>query len=86
MSSSTVTYTSLYNDSEPGRVFWGADEEPSDGEMSPRNSCFTYSAFRTRDRESSTAGAARQPGPTLGVDLSRQGYETLWITKHTGMR
>ncbi|GJY21122.1 putative reverse transcriptase domain-containing protein [Tanacetum coccineum] len=31
MSSSTVTYTSLYTDSEPGRVFWGADEEPSDG-------------------------------------------------------
>ncbi|GKF93674.1 hypothetical protein Tco_0283374, partial [Tanacetum coccineum] len=25
-----VTYTSLYTDSEPGRVFWGADEELSD--------------------------------------------------------
>ncbi|GKF40904.1 hypothetical protein Tco_0124246, partial [Tanacetum coccineum] len=31
MSSSTVTYTSVYTDTEPGRVFWGADEEPSDG-------------------------------------------------------
>ncbi|GJR55578.1 putative reverse transcriptase domain-containing protein [Tanacetum coccineum] len=31
MSSSTVTYTSVYTDSEPGRVFWGADEESSDG-------------------------------------------------------
>ncbi|GKD45854.1 hypothetical protein Tco_1270499 [Tanacetum coccineum] len=31
MSSSTVTYTSVYIDSDPGRVFWGADEEPSDG-------------------------------------------------------
>ncbi|GJV94350.1 hypothetical protein Tco_1545927 [Tanacetum coccineum] len=31
MSSSTVTYTSVYTDSEPGRVFWVADEEPSDG-------------------------------------------------------
>ncbi|GJT62950.1 hypothetical protein Tco_1006483 [Tanacetum coccineum] len=31
MSSSTVTYTSVYTDSEPGRVFWGADEEPSNG-------------------------------------------------------
>ncbi|GJW84814.1 hypothetical protein Tco_0157959 [Tanacetum coccineum] len=31
MSSSIVTYTSVYTDSEPGRVFWGADEEPSDG-------------------------------------------------------
>ncbi|GKA30625.1 hypothetical protein Tco_0716930, partial [Tanacetum coccineum] len=29
--SSTVTYTSIYIDSEPGRVFWGADEEISDG-------------------------------------------------------
>ncbi|GKB19471.1 putative reverse transcriptase domain-containing protein [Tanacetum coccineum] len=31
MSSSTVSYTYVYTDSEPGRVFWGADEEPSDG-------------------------------------------------------
>ncbi|GJX39505.1 hypothetical protein Tco_0252808 [Tanacetum coccineum] len=30
-SSSTVTYTSIYTDFEPGRVFWGADEELSDG-------------------------------------------------------
>ncbi|GKF27322.1 hypothetical protein Tco_0083216, partial [Tanacetum coccineum] len=28
---STVTYTSVYTDSEPGRVFWGADEELFDG-------------------------------------------------------
>nr|GEX36130.1 hypothetical protein [Tanacetum cinerariifolium] len=28
--SSTVTYTSVYIDSEPGRVFWGADKELSD--------------------------------------------------------
>nr|GFC14996.1 hypothetical protein [Tanacetum cinerariifolium] len=28
----SVTYTSVYTDSEPGRVFWGADEELSDGE------------------------------------------------------
>nr|GEY16601.1 hypothetical protein [Tanacetum cinerariifolium] len=33
--SSAVTYTSVYTDSEPGRVFWGADEELSDG-GSPR--------------------------------------------------
>nr|GEU68370.1 putative reverse transcriptase domain-containing protein [Tanacetum cinerariifolium] len=31
MSSSTVTYTFVYTDFEPGRVFWGADEELSDG-------------------------------------------------------
>nr|GEX47740.1 hypothetical protein [Tanacetum cinerariifolium] len=29
--SSAVTYTSVYIDFEPGRVFWGADEELSDG-------------------------------------------------------
>nr|GEY66260.1 reverse transcriptase domain-containing protein [Tanacetum cinerariifolium] len=28
--SSAFTYTSVYTDSEPGRVFWGADEELSD--------------------------------------------------------
>ncbi|GJV58215.1 hypothetical protein Tco_1459220 [Tanacetum coccineum] len=33
--SSAVTYTSVYTDSEPGRVFWGADEKISD-EGSPR--------------------------------------------------
>ncbi|GJY15107.1 hypothetical protein Tco_0385529 [Tanacetum coccineum] len=30
-----VTYTFIYTDSEPGKVFWGADEEVSDG-GSPR--------------------------------------------------
>ncbi|GJW42250.1 hypothetical protein Tco_0071049 [Tanacetum coccineum] len=40
-SSSTVTYTSVYTDSEPGRVFWGADEELSDG-GSPRVIIYGY--------------------------------------------
>nr|GEU45517.1 reverse transcriptase domain-containing protein [Tanacetum cinerariifolium] len=31
MSSSTVTYTSVYIDSKPERVYWGANEELSDG-------------------------------------------------------
>ncbi|GKE67697.1 hypothetical protein Tco_1521858 [Tanacetum coccineum] len=35
MASSAVTYTFVYTDSEPGRVFWGADEEISNG-GSPR--------------------------------------------------
>ncbi|GKD73365.1 hypothetical protein Tco_1331647, partial [Tanacetum coccineum] len=39
--SSAVTYTSVYTDSEPGRVFWGADEEISDGEV-PRVIVFGY--------------------------------------------
>nr|GFB37380.1 hypothetical protein [Tanacetum cinerariifolium] len=29
--SSAVTYTSVYTDSKSGKVFWGADEELSDG-------------------------------------------------------
>ncbi|GJY57982.1 retrovirus-related pol polyprotein from transposon TNT 1-94 [Tanacetum coccineum] len=40
-SSSTVTYTSVYTDSETGRVFWGADEELSDG-GSPRFIVYGY--------------------------------------------
>ncbi|GJU25968.1 hypothetical protein Tco_1164589 [Tanacetum coccineum] len=40
-STSTVTYTSVYTDFEPGRVFWGADEELSDG-GSPRVIVYGY--------------------------------------------
>ncbi|GJT77934.1 hypothetical protein Tco_1044659 [Tanacetum coccineum] len=39
--SSAVTYTSVYTDSEPGRVFWGADEEISDGGI-PRVIVYGY--------------------------------------------
>ncbi|GJY46552.1 hypothetical protein Tco_0435615 [Tanacetum coccineum] len=39
--SSAVTYTSVYTDSEPGRVFWGADEELSDS-GSPRVIVYRY--------------------------------------------
>nr|GEY43251.1 hypothetical protein [Tanacetum cinerariifolium] len=39
--SSAVTYTSVYTDSEPGRVFWGADEELSNGAIT---SCCSPSA------------------------------------------
>nr|GEV87248.1 hypothetical protein [Tanacetum cinerariifolium] len=39
--SSAVTYTFVYTDSEPGRVFWGADEELSDG-GSPRVIVYGY--------------------------------------------
>ncbi|GJU19813.1 hypothetical protein Tco_1153155 [Tanacetum coccineum] len=37
----TVTFTSVYTDSEPGRVFWGANEELSD-EGSPRVIVYGY--------------------------------------------
>nr|GEV80322.1 hypothetical protein [Tanacetum cinerariifolium] len=39
--SSAVTYTSVYTDSEPKRVFWGADEELSD-RGSPRVIVYGY--------------------------------------------
>ncbi|GKE21238.1 hypothetical protein Tco_1432750 [Tanacetum coccineum] len=39
--SSAVTYTSIYTDSDLGRVFWGADEEVSDG-GSPRVIVYAY--------------------------------------------
>nr|GEY94471.1 hypothetical protein [Tanacetum cinerariifolium] len=39
--SSTVTYTSVYTNSEPGRVFWGSSEELSD-EGSPRVIVYGY--------------------------------------------
>ncbi|GJX84128.1 hypothetical protein Tco_0333609 [Tanacetum coccineum] len=39
--SSAVTYTSVYTDFEPGRVFWGADEEISDGGI-PRVIVYEY--------------------------------------------
>nr|GEU93909.1 hypothetical protein [Tanacetum cinerariifolium] len=42
--SSSVTYTSVYTDSESGRVFLGADEELSD-EGSPRVIVYEYDGF-----------------------------------------
>ncbi|GKG18009.1 hypothetical protein Tco_0372307, partial [Tanacetum coccineum] len=39
--SSVVTYTSVYTDSEPGIVFWGANEEISD-RGSPRVIIYGY--------------------------------------------
>ncbi|GKB64245.1 hypothetical protein Tco_0920431 [Tanacetum coccineum] len=44
MSLSTVTFTSVYTDSEPGRVYWGADEELSDG-GSPRVILYGYNGL-----------------------------------------
>nr|GEX81370.1 reverse transcriptase domain-containing protein [Tanacetum cinerariifolium] len=41
LASFAVTYTSVYTDSKPGRVFWGADEELSD-EGSPRVIVYGY--------------------------------------------
>nr|GEV50136.1 hypothetical protein [Tanacetum cinerariifolium] len=41
LASSAVTYTFVYTDYEPGRVFWGAEEELSDG-GSPRVILYGY--------------------------------------------
>ncbi|GJS66622.1 reverse transcriptase domain-containing protein [Tanacetum coccineum] len=41
---SAVTYTSVYTDSEPGRVFWGTDEEVSEGDV-PRVILYGYDGF-----------------------------------------
>ncbi|GKE18967.1 hypothetical protein Tco_1426544 [Tanacetum coccineum] len=43
-SASTVTYISVYTDSEPGRVLWGAEEELSD-EGSPRVIVYEYNGL-----------------------------------------
>nr|GEZ97834.1 hypothetical protein [Tanacetum cinerariifolium] len=45
--SSAVTYTFVYINSEPGRVFWGADEELSDG-GSPRVIMYRYDGLLMR--------------------------------------
>ncbi|GJU90659.1 retrovirus-related pol polyprotein from transposon TNT 1-94 [Tanacetum coccineum] len=42
--SSAVTYTSVYTDSELGRVFWGANEEISDGDV-PRVIVYGYNGL-----------------------------------------
>nr|GEV01974.1 putative reverse transcriptase domain-containing protein [Tanacetum cinerariifolium] len=51
--SSAVTYTSVYTDSEPGRVFWGADEELSNGgyvtESDPKEDPDEYEDDETED-------------------------------------
>nr|GFA72558.1 hypothetical protein [Tanacetum cinerariifolium] len=44
LASYAVTYTSVYTDSKPGRVFWGANEELSDG-GSPRVIMYGYNGL-----------------------------------------
>ncbi|GJR58752.1 hypothetical protein Tco_1500914 [Tanacetum coccineum] len=45
-----ITYTSVYTDSEPGRVFWGADEEISNG-GSPRVIMYGYNGLPMQSDE-----------------------------------
>ncbi|GJZ55091.1 hypothetical protein Tco_0610284 [Tanacetum coccineum] len=57
---STVTYTSVYTDSEPGRVFWGADEDLSDG-GSPRVIIYGYDGLHMQPVASPSLNYV--PGP-----------------------
>nr|GEZ19331.1 hypothetical protein [Tanacetum cinerariifolium] len=52
--SSAVTYTSVYTDSEPGKVFWGAEEELSDGVDVPKiyMQQFWYTISKIKDTSS----------------------------------
>ncbi|GJW20424.1 retrovirus-related pol polyprotein from transposon TNT 1-94 [Tanacetum coccineum] len=49
--SSAVTYTSVYTDSKPDRVFWGADEEIADRGIPPRGSTDTAKEYEDDETE-----------------------------------
>ncbi|GKA81827.1 putative reverse transcriptase domain-containing protein [Tanacetum coccineum] len=53
--SSAVTYTSVYTDSELGRVFWGADEEIPDGGL-PRVIVYGYDGLPMQPHPPSPIG------------------------------
>ncbi|GJU84187.1 hypothetical protein Tco_1291733 [Tanacetum coccineum] len=61
-SSSTVTYTSVYTDSDPWRVFWGANEELSDG-GSPRVIVYGYDGLPMQPHPPSTVEVTCVPEP-----------------------
>ncbi|GJW96158.1 putative reverse transcriptase domain-containing protein [Tanacetum coccineum] len=66
-SSSTITYTSVYTDSEPGRVYWGADEELSDG-GSPRVIMYGYDGLPMQPIASPSPDYVPGPEHTLSPD------------------
>nr|GEU77104.1 reverse transcriptase domain-containing protein [Tanacetum cinerariifolium] len=75
--SSAVTYTSVYTDSEPGRVFWGADEELSDGgyddESDPKKDPKEYEEDETEDGPVGYPMDGRNDGDNDDIDSS--GYD-----------
>ncbi|GJZ38837.1 hypothetical protein Tco_0585400 [Tanacetum coccineum] len=81
--SSAVTYTSVYTDSEPGRVFWGADEELSDG-GSPRVIVYGYDGLLMQPVAPSSPDYI--PGPeeprTLPVPQDEDEREPMFIQPH----
>ncbi|GKC45019.1 hypothetical protein Tco_1062741 [Tanacetum coccineum] len=81
--SSAVTYTSVYTDSEPGRVFWGADEEISDG-GSPRVIIYRYDGLPIQLVAPPSPNCI--PGPeepqTPPIPQDKDEHEPMFIQQH----
>nr|GFC54934.1 hypothetical protein [Tanacetum cinerariifolium] len=60
---SAVTYTSVYTDSEPGRVFWGTDEEPLPPVDSPTTESPGYVAKSDPEGDPKYEDDEEQDGP-----------------------
>ncbi|GKB32293.1 hypothetical protein Tco_0871694 [Tanacetum coccineum] len=81
--SSAVTYTSIYTDSEPGRVFWGADEELSDS-GSPRVIVYGYDGLHMKPVAPPSPDYIPSPeGPeTPPVPQDEDERESMFIQPH----
>nr|GEV29573.1 reverse transcriptase domain-containing protein [Tanacetum cinerariifolium] len=81
--SSAITYTSVYTDSEPGRAFWGADDELLDG-GSPRVIVYGYDGFPMRPI--APPSPDYKPGPeepqTPPVPQDEDAREPMFIQPH----
>ncbi|GJU19188.1 hypothetical protein Tco_1152530 [Tanacetum coccineum] len=81
--SSAVTYTSVYTDSEPGRVFWGAVEELSDGGSPP---VIVYRYDRLPMQPVAPPSSDYIPGPeepqTPPVPQDEDEHEPMFIQPH----
>ncbi|GJX82668.1 hypothetical protein Tco_0332149 [Tanacetum coccineum] len=73
--SSAVTYTSVYTDSEPGRVFWGADEEISDGGI-PRVIVLGYDGLPMQPNEHELPAEEPPLPPVNSPTVESPGYVT----------
>ncbi|GKF76098.1 hypothetical protein Tco_0225542, partial [Tanacetum coccineum] len=68
---SAVTYTSVYNDSEPGRAFWGADEISEGGPEDPQTPPVP------QDEDELSIPAEEQPLPSVDSPTTESpGYVT----------
>nr|GEW93099.1 hypothetical protein [Tanacetum cinerariifolium] len=71
--SSAVTYTSVYTDSESRRVFWGADEELSDG-GSPRVIVYRYNGLPMLPDEHILSAKEQPLPPVVSPTAESLGY------------